>query len=380
MNFSEEFFAHKLPRGGMSAPPGEPAGGPDWFANLADKTWTAIAAGGTLADVVPNPLPSGNTGQASIIIAQTGGSVDTAREALMLLANGGHGDYMGNEVYKLSLNEATPVWERLTTPSTTVGTGSAMSDGRPRSSHTAGQVCYAPNTDKFYLTGMQYFWQDGNSSRDMYAFIPSTNEWESRTALPSGYGVGGFMDGGSVYDASLGKIWIIATNADGTTDLYDPVANTHQFFDDLYFNHGAFAMVGLHPTKRAICVINGAVGARFSVADADSPVDFVSVTRSGTWPTVEGLGFGWSASSNAFIAWEGGATLYKITAPAGAITDAWTSATVAATGGNPGTLQQNGCHGKFGIINDFAGTGRDLIVVAMSLTSTYVYKLPAGGV
>jgi len=107
---------------------------PQWFVDQAPGTWSKIAgaSGQRIGDVLPGYQPWTSAGSASTIITSwTGGSVNQGRRELLLVANGGHADYSGNEAYGLQLGEATPRWRRLTDPTTSAQIGTVDSSGRP---------------------------------------------------------------------------------------------------------------------------------------------------------------------------------------------------------------------------------------------------------
>ena len=111
---------------------------PRWFTDLPEGTWTQIAAGSSFSgqawqrgasfrDVTPGhvgdhipALPTvdmfNNEGPVGVFDDWTGACVDEDRKELLLVANGGHFGYPGNEVYALSLDEDAPCYVRLTDP------------------------------------------------------------------------------------------------------------------------------------------------------------------------------------------------------------------------------------------------------------------------
>jgi hypothetical protein len=108
---------------------------PAWFAGsgggstgLPYLTWVPLAAGQlrtdlqpwqrgrTIKDEVPPGPYQGNQSPDDIIQAGNGAAVDQARLEMMLVANGGHSGYQGNEGYRLVLNTAIPYYQRMTEP------------------------------------------------------------------------------------------------------------------------------------------------------------------------------------------------------------------------------------------------------------------------
>src|SRR5688572_8836666 len=60
-----------------------------------------------ISSVLPNPLPPGWTGPASIVIAWNGGAYDSKRERILIGCAGGHADYTGNEIYAVEVVAGT---------------------------------------------------------------------------------------------------------------------------------------------------------------------------------------------------------------------------------------------------------------------------------
>lgn len=124
---------------------------PAWWKALPAGQWAAIASTGTLSAAAPPTLVGdSDTGQKAIISAWNGATVDQANRRFILLANGGHGDYAGNEGYRLDLGSEAPGWQRFIdpTPNASItysdsysGSFALNADGRPRSMHTSGFQC-----------------------------------------------------------------------------------------------------------------------------------------------------------------------------------------------------------------------------------------------
>ena len=129
---------------------------PAWFSALAERTWTDIAGGSTysgadwqkgnrLIDVAPSPNPPGDTGMVGIITAYCGATSMQSTGEYLKVAEGGHADYYGNEIYALKLTDATPGWKRIwgPTPNAQMSTSSISQnqafvrnlDNTPRSCH-----------------------------------------------------------------------------------------------------------------------------------------------------------------------------------------------------------------------------------------------------
>ncbi len=113
---------------------------PSWFVAQPERTWKAVAAGGTLAVAYSSPTeqPGLNGGSFDITKAYNGACVDQARGEYLMAANGGHDNYRGNEVYACQIRSENPAWYRLldrsptsvVDPPVTTGSSSASSANR----------------------------------------------------------------------------------------------------------------------------------------------------------------------------------------------------------------------------------------------------------
>lgn len=161
---------------------------PAWWTALTSGQWAAIAPSSTLAAAAPPAVSDSDTGQSAVISAWSGATVDQANRRFILLANGGHADYAGNEGYRLDLGSATPGWQRFIDPTpnssltyddSPTGSFALNADGRPRSMHTSGFQCFG----------------------DGYVWYPYCNSYSS----PSGGSVPGMacfnMNNGSLVQA-----------------------------------------------------------------------------------------------------------------------------------------------------------------------------------
>lgn len=233
-------------------------GGPLWFQNQKAGTWQAIAGpstpvgtGGTLLAVQPTgsaAVSNPGNGFSSLTTAWTGACVDQARKEYMMVANGGHYDYSGNEAYALKLDIAQPKWVRLNDPTPAVDfepvpkvAPALYSDGRSKAMHTAGyqncvdgRVWFAMQNSATSLAGGTSFaivsfnrnlFPDAipvsQGGRAPVPYAGSPNPWST------GYGAIGGLTGGetegkhfgqSVVDELTGEIW--ATPTSSTTPEY----------------------------------------------------------------------------------------------------------------------------------------------------------------
>jgi len=90
-----------------------------------------------MSSAEPSPVPGGNTGPESKVIAWTSFVADARTSKVYSVAGGGHEDYSGNEVDALALNTETPGWSQVLapTPAGSVQSSAYYLDGRPASRH-----------------------------------------------------------------------------------------------------------------------------------------------------------------------------------------------------------------------------------------------------
>ena len=104
-----------------------------------------------IRSVLPSPIPQGNP--ADVVVAWGGGTVDTARNRL-LVWGGGHANYWGNEMYALDLPSLSI--KRIVEPSPLTSQSnceSALPDGTPVSRHTYDGLAYIAHADQMFSVG-----------------------------------------------------------------------------------------------------------------------------------------------------------------------------------------------------------------------------------
>lgn len=113
--------------------PGEPL----WRQGQAVNAWREID-GSSLSLCPPTVNPGGMTGPSAKLDAWNGLSIDSRSSTVYAAGNGGHGDYLGNEVNCISLDDDEPAWIEFYRSSSgfdTPNSGPRYSDGTPVSIH-----------------------------------------------------------------------------------------------------------------------------------------------------------------------------------------------------------------------------------------------------
>jgi hypothetical protein len=225
-------------------------GVPQWVQDLPVNSGWQHVAGGTdwpglqpwqrgarMADVRMQPIPyaKGFAGMDDIIQSWQGGSMDTDRREFLIVANGGHSSYLGNEGYALQLWRDVPAWKRLSDstpndellfdidhrrPFELTDVCAVHADGRPRSFHSSGNVQYANGR---VWTTMQTSVTPGGSAQGIWSWdragiaaLPGDfAPWQKEDPFPYRiHGIAGlkgdplsFAFGSSAYDPVTGYVW-----------------------------------------------------------------------------------------------------------------------------------------------------------------------------
>lgn len=168
---------------------------PLWAQGVAVHEWREIP--GTAMSLYPPSIDPGRdsgAGPAAKIEAWCGLSIDTRTSTLWSVANGGHDDYHGNEVMKMTLSDDAPQWVEVLASSAavdfTVPSDSARySDGRPASTHSyySQQIIEARNRAMRFGLGATS--TIGNGKRNIDGFditvAVGVNGWDAEPTYPS---------------------------------------------------------------------------------------------------------------------------------------------------------------------------------------------------
>jgi hypothetical protein len=183
---------------------------------------------------------------------------------------GGHADYIGNEVYTISLNLTTPSISRISGPSTFAAPGMsvlqtwntpttspqpALADGSANSRHTPGNLAYNSDTDKMGLFGGGLAGGNGPHTYDTWEFNFNSVAWErydsgaanSHDVDCSNHGTGfsscavalgrqvdpiaqfnGSFQGNNIYDPLTKSYWVYWGAAGGNAALTQYYPSFHQ--------------------------------------------------------------------------------------------------------------------------------------------------------
>lgn len=157
-------------------------GRPAWRDAMSLWQWTQLAGTAAFSGVTPAANPGGAYN--SRLDAWNG---FTAKGSSVYIAGmGGHGDYAGNEAYRLDLAAASPAWAILRQPTPAAQVQLDVSyylDGRPSSAHLYYSLHAVGNELLRTMNGSQ--WGDGqHSDTKVVAFDLATNDWRAAGTYP----------------------------------------------------------------------------------------------------------------------------------------------------------------------------------------------------
>jgi hypothetical protein len=324
----------------------------------------------------------------------TGGCASQEHGELILVANGGHGDYSGNEGYACALRVASPVWVRLNDPSSVSGGTAALhsamnyGDGRPRAVHGYGRCVFG--NGRVWYAGMDSSYPDGYYSKACYAFVRDTLEWEYHGNPAQG---GATWEGGpAAYDRVANRVWSAAGYAESDGGYSVDAANGDITEYDWTLGGNPFSQawsVVVHDKSPRCWIVGSVNDAELWILNLENvAAGWVQKTPTGT-PTgfIESAGAVYHSPSSAILVYHHsyGTALRKLSVPSNPYTGDYAWTTVSAAGGGatpPGSVSGDfqGLYGKFNIIEDMGNGQSALVMVASTTGDTYVYKLPVAGV
>ena len=314
-----------------------------------------------LRAVLPSPLPLGvPTG---IMTAWSGGTWDPVRDALVLAANGGHGDYGGNEVYAFVLSSLA--WQRLTDPSPAgppSQTSEALADGLPASRHTYSGVTFLPKQDKVFTTGGS-LWGNGGGSRGAWAFDVPSRKWGRLADAP-----GSQVTAMATHDPVSGLVFSLIQN--GQLVAYDPAKNSwsNRGGPGTWAEYDPARTMVLHPKRRELLVIGGGHVMVFDISRSSASPRTISTTGGEAIVTKQGPGLAYDPVTDRIVGWVGGGDVYSLDLA----TRTWTRHETTSSTVPPLSPHQ-GTYGKWQYI-----PSRNAFIAATRIDeSVWLYKLPA---
>lgn len=277
----------------------------------------------------------------NVIAAWSGGIADMARNRLIVWG-GGHHDYLGNEVYALTLNDQKLT--RLTNPGSPIVTDpnavdvEALGDGTPNSRHTYGGLAYIAHADRMYVFGGSLagigFPGDGTWTLNL-----DNLKWQRMDPVSGGTpaaNVGAVAD----YDPNTQSVFLHDTASlwqytfeNNTYKNLNPSTST------VISDHNAGV---IDPKRRLFFIIGDGVrvidigpGSKFALQDISSQTIGCSTLQNAGYP-----GLAYDPVQDRIIGWAGGNTLFVFNPDT-------KTCTTTTFSGSPGAEQANGTHGRF---------------------------------
>ena len=315
-----------------------------YIANLAVGRWLQLP--NTRIRLVLPPAPQqGSTGPEAIVVAWSGGTVDTQRNRLIVWG-GGHNDYWGNEVYAVDLPSLSI--QRIVDPSPQTSQSanqSALPDGTPTSRHTYDGLTYAANFDQFVAVGGAVA-PNGGTDKATWIYEFGARRWTQAVAnSPFRLGDYGLI---AEYDSVTGLVYVR-----DNYNLYSYNPNTRTYSAKIG-TEGAidYRLTGAIDTKRRKFVLVGngvqlvdlVTGTLTTMSTTNAPA-FVGSTQSlPPGRTPESPGAAYDPVADRIVCWHGGSNVYALNMDTGA----WTQVAIGA--GPASSAPTQGTFGRWGYV------------------------------
>ena len=301
-----------------------------------------------IRSVLPQPPQRGDA--TSIVKAWSGGTVDQNR-ARLLVWGGGHGDYLGNEMYALDLG--TQRIQRVVDPSPATGQSACtntLPDGAPASRHTYDALTFITHADRFFATNGGIA-TCGWGALDTWTYDFVAGRWELKNPR-NPVGALGTM---AVYDDATGLVYL---------------KDTENFFsyshDDNRFTqlNSERQVVDYHlsatiDSKRRLFVM---LGDGVQVVDlATNRLQRIETTGAPEFVTSkQSPGVGYDPVADRIVAWHGGSGVYALDMDSRSWSQVNRNAGPSAPAPVQGTFGRWGYVAKYGVfalVNDIDQNG-----------------------
>ena len=355
---------------------------PLWRQNATEGRWLSWPT--QLNDVNPDPAGTasyaGNLGHPAVTSAWNG-AVASA-DSLIIGAAGGDQDYGGSELYVLDTWQDSPTWTMPVGPATTLNLGGSYHNPTaPNPGHNYAHQVFIPahvtNGNRLVQPARYALFNGVNSTSEMASWQLGAAAWDAQGTFADKPGFVNF-EACAAWDSQNELVWWKEANnssGDGIRS-WNPATTTWTSYPNQFVTNWASVNCSIHPIHRAFLIYNGTTVWAY---DLDSPAATpVVLTQVGSGPGGAAPGIEFHPPSNAFIVWNGGATLYRLTLESDwRTTETVTWATVVNEPGGvtPTAAQSNGTFGRFRWIE------RTDTFVAVNATTqnTYAYPAPKGG-
>lgn len=239
---------------------------PTWRKGQQIGEWRQIN-GTSLTSVEPRPMPAGYA--SSKIEAWTGLALDIRNGTVYSAANGGHGDYAGNEVNKISLQDDMPKWLEVSAPSpasSVLQNVEYYADGKPTSRHSYYSHIYIEQRNRVMHFGVGARYGNGYSGKSVDGFNSLTNMWDPAGTYPSiPNSNGGYIIGDArAEDPATGDVYIFG---EYTLIRWNQSSNTYTTLLSNQATLGYYASASFDTKRNRILLRGGANGTKAYIYD-----------------------------------------------------------------------------------------------------------------
>ena len=342
---------------------------PTWRRAIAAQHWAEVGSN-TLASIDPEDNPAynpnysgsapwhGSLGQPAMITAWNGGCYDSDGDVLWLIQGGGHGDYGGNEPYKIDLSVDSPTWEMVRAPSTDLsgdGANGLYGDGRPRSVHTYNKPVYIPNVGPaLAMHGATYPSLLG--VRSPLILSPTTGEMTFFGADNTNVSLSQSSGSGACYDPSRHCIWTVGGGSPGIS-RYDIATDTWYYTGGGINSSGGYIALEYMPDHDCIFMAGSGYTSGFRIVDCATLTTYTPVATGSmvgmTKALMSGAQVRYVQSEQRIAVWNNTSDTTQINVfnvPVDPMSGAWTIEQLSVGVGNtvtPTTKASGGTYGRF---------------------------------
>lgn len=359
------------------------SGAPAWRTSMTAGTWAQVGTAMTTVDPEDDPAVNPNfpglapwrnsSGGGDILRVYSSwcGASFKQSNGRLAVHGGGHDDYAGNELYEFVSRVESPYWVRRINPTGAIGNTGTLDDGleatgkyfdgRPRSSHTYGNLVHVDDELWVMLNGSAF--RSGNGARVGFKFSETTNDWvEFQNGLFPNSTASGTGIGSACVDPTRRRVY------------YWPGSNTNICYWDVdastanltgtSVNANAETHIVYVPGRDVIVALSRAYSGYVAVFDFERTMNppFFLVPQPGTTGTPPSYTYAggnmwyhngvWVPSRGAIACWHGGTTIHWLTPPAAGTETtaawAWSQETVDPSNTvTPSNPQSNGTYGRF---------------------------------
>jgi hypothetical protein len=261
------------------------------------------------------------------MLAWSSAIFDTLRNR-MVVWGGGHGDYKGNELYALDLDDLTLTM--ITTPGSPTATScveALVNNTQPNSRHTYDGLCYLAGQDRLFAYGGCLTCGSGDWSKDTWTFSFATMTW--RRMYSGGDIPNKDCDAICDCDPNTGKVFL---NDRTYFSSYDPKTNRYTRLSANGATFGLGSMGVIDPKRKKFVHIGGGAAHVWDISEGSAyAMQALATTGGSAIVSSQYPGLDYDPVRDRIVAWNGGNTVYSLDMD----TRQWTGTTYSGGPGNP---------------------------------------------